>query len=78
MAEDGVPEVLGSPRSPIGYPRGRALAARMARQLRRRNVSVEQARAPADEGVTARVDSLRQPGYGVLLTVKVLVPTLWP
>ena len=78
MAEDGVREVLGSVDRPIGYPRGRTLAARMARQLRRRNVSVEQARASADEGVTARVDSLRQPGYGVLSMVKVLVPTLCP
>ena len=32
----------------------------------------------ARAGVAARVDSLRPPGYGVLLMVKVLVPTLRP
>jgi hypothetical protein len=78
MAEDGVREVTRSVDRPIGYPDGRALAARMARQFRRRNVSAEKARAPARDGVTARVDSLRQLAYGVLLMVKVLVPTLWP
>ncbi len=79
MAEDGLREVRRSVDRTIGIARVRAIGHAHSSTVAPSVTHVRRAGSGAARaGVAARVDSLRPPGYGVLLMVKVLVPTLRP